>query len=554
MPPRHRYALAIVALVLFILALMVWGTGTGVLKPSVPGPAQKAADRPEVGRGNIILQAVDAQLRPIAGVAIRVRDQTADTTADGRVAFDDVPGGDQVARAEGWILDATTVLQVIPGETKEYVVHLTRDCAGPVQLTDLYGEAAAGFQVTIDAANDSQLLTTDEKGRVWFARRGCVGWVQVALPDGRVYRPRGRYEVRGSEPINITLSSKGWTALVRLVNASGEVLNGTVRGPFATSDEGNGVTATYSSVPVVRVTGTADGYQSVSVQVPADSIVHDVLMKRPRMVQVHAICEEAGCPTALRCDWAPCEGVGPDYLCPCNNGLAPNDLTVDDWHGALDQVPAGATEVEVDLRKGSASFMGTWTGPLPCEGTISSAGSTHLGTAFPVICEPDGKFYSFGGMTAGVWNVTMNGADAVAHRTVTLKAGEQKQLGNVGPDRLVRTMGTSRQQSPQPAPLTGRSPGSTVGAGSWSRMRRGRLRSPGTRIRMTRRTSTAQRPRGRRRHASAPSPTQTCTPDHSSSRRTRGCAPACGRAPRSTTCPRGAGSRSRRRSGSRACP
>jgi hypothetical protein len=334
------------------------------------------------------------------------------------------------------------VLQVIPGETKEYVVHLTRDCAGPVQLTDLYGQPAAGFQVTIVAANDSQLLTTDDKGRAWFAQRGCVGWVEVALPDGRVYRPRGRYEVRGSEPINIMLSSKGWTALVRLVNDSGEVLNGAVRGPFATFDEGNGVTATYSSVPVVWVTGTAAGYQSATVQVPADSIVHDVLMKRPRMVQVHAICEEAGCPTALRCDWAPCEGVGPDYLCPCNNGLAPNDLTVDDWHGALDQVPAGATEVEVDLRKGSAWFMGHWIGPLPCEGTISSAGSTHLGTAFPVICEPDGEFYSFGGMTAGVWNVTMNGADAVAHRTVTLRAGEHKQLGDVGPDRLVSISGT----------------------------------------------------------------------------------------------------------------
>ena len=180
---------------------------------------------------------------------------------------------------------------------------------------------------------------------------------------------------------------------------------------------------------------SAPGYAITEAFVPADRIVHDIVLQAARTVRVHAVCDPAGCPAPLVCDGTPCEGTGPTYSCACMDGAEPSDLSAAGQPDALAQVAPRVTEADVDLRQATARILGRWAGPLPCGGMASSAGSTSRSMAYPLTCEPDGRFYTPGMLPAGRWTFYVNGGEGtLASGDVTLAQGEQRDIGTIKPD------------------------------------------------------------------------------------------------------------------------
>ncbi len=425
-------------------------------RASVTGGVERDADRvaaaqirsaghdESAGLGSVVLVVRDRRGALVPGLELTVGTMSGITDHQGELRLDGLePGLWAVHPPEGWIAmpspgeidDELREIDVTPGEQLEHIV-VMRDCTGPFRVLSPLGEPLVGARVT----NGLGEGVTGPQGETPAVARACGSDTVWIWLEGKVRYLELPVTIPGPELAEINLPADQEAELL-LTDAEGQPLSAEIRGLDLHEAEtlGAGLYRVSGPVDVLLCGIYAAGYPKRQVHVPLDGERHHVVFEASRDVRVWAACD-GPCPERMRCGEQDCEAVQGGFHCVCPQGPAtltamgsPCDLIF-----PTKSIAADVSEIHWDLRCGTGSVHGRWSGRTPC--TVAVEGTGHRSGT----CNQNGEL-EVGELPPGDYTLIVDDsspdrlqpygfAAQQASRQFALEPGQRLDLGLLEPD------------------------------------------------------------------------------------------------------------------------
>ena len=461
MSPRRRLFRIFSFGALLAAVLLLWWDRTHVPAPAprpdaAPAPTAPALptarpwpslrDLVNVGilnQARVTVQVVDDQYQPLAGVTVRLADETGTSDGAGRIVLEGVPWGQHRFRVEPpWLVQRqASSPPIVSGVQQELLLVLAQGCPGPVRIQHPDAQGIAEVSLGYLSAEGGGLsldppLVSDDAGWIYVETRPC-GAVQfdLRLPGEGAVLTLGA-EVAGDDAA-VVLSVPGIEeSILQVVDLDGLPLPAEARSPQALSLEvvGEGRFRLMARQEVITLRVTPEGLFERPVQVPVDGGEHVYVAEEGRGVQVLLTCDTEGCPALLACELTPCTPLSETlHQCDCPEAEASLWMQEAGQPGfeRIETVPWGVEYMAVDLRR-EATVQGQWTGPLPCRASVAHQPLHRL---HEVPCDLDGTFL-LSELRPGPATLTVRHGDDVGAREIMLSAGRSLDVGELGPASL----------------------------------------------------------------------------------------------------------------------
>ncbi len=451
---RDRLRLLVVAVLVAGIGVLLWWLGLPA--PEGPAVAQPlaGADAPAeppptrldaLGRlvESVVTQTStvtwlvqDLERQPITGVEIELwSGHRGVSDDDGRIVMDSVPYGNgsyQPTVHGPWLVMEGSSDGWIDGVAQTRLLVLSPTCPGLVRLRDEDGEPVADATLYLNTHRgpwgrpgmQQDSLRTDRRGEAHAEYRPCGTITATVSHEPSGYLPWLEVEVRGQEPLDLTLPAMS-DVILAVVGADGALVDASIDSNKAYGVEriGVGLFIIEGRRAWATVTATAPGYPNQTHRVLLDGGEHSLTLAGGREVAVTVLCDER-CPEELQCSRNPCEAEDDElWRCVCQQGGA---SLINPNGRYLGEIPAGAAAHTVDLRT-DVTVRGRWTGTLPCH--VAAEHGPHMGAP----CKPDGRF-EIEDVRPGPNTITVrHGLEEVGSTQVELVSGETVDVGSIDP-------------------------------------------------------------------------------------------------------------------------